>query len=224
MLAVTIPTFFSRSFYGLPKNGGVRKDGCVFSGKIKKICSFIILYLSSSIISPFVFDQIRSNASFFDGSHEMRAGIWTIHFGYDKAGLSNFHQLRDELMVYKPHFFGNFFGAKKIESPIGLLETDLSRIFFGNTDVVDYLANELNMYRLVEHVWCVFFPRKKFNFFFHQWFRSCYWSQHLGLCIVVRLPHCFFASHSVAVARRRIGLFDRCVDRCGKRQTNICTC
>lgn len=60
--------------------------------------------------------------------------IWTIHFGYDNLGENNFHLVRDLI---------NKEGRPEV---IGLLETDLTRVFTGNRDLVEYLAAHLHYY------------------------------------------------------------------------------
>eukprot|EP00013_Stygamoeba_regulata_P000832 CAMPEP_0177638642 /NCGR_PEP_ID=MMETSP0447-20121125/5601_1 /TAXON_ID=0 /ORGANISM="Stygamoeba regulata, Strain BSH-02190019" /LENGTH=753 /DNA_ID=CAMNT_0019140625 /DNA_START=212 /DNA_END=2470 /DNA_ORIENTATION=+ len=62
------------------------------------------------------------------------AMIWTIHFGYDNYGEGNFDMVLD--MIHRV-------GRPEI---IGLLETDLTRLFTGNRDLMEYLSESLHYY------------------------------------------------------------------------------
>jgi endonuclease/exonuclease/phosphatase family metal-dependent hydrolase len=63
----------------------------------------------------------------------LTAGIWTIHFSLDNDMWSSERRMRDAL--------------KELEvDVIGLLESDLQRIFLGNRDTNQYLAEDLGMY------------------------------------------------------------------------------
>ena len=63
----------------------------------------------------------------------LTAGIWTIHFSLDNDMWSSEHRVRDVI--------------KELEiDVIGLLESDLQRIFMGNRDSTQYLAEDLGMY------------------------------------------------------------------------------
>jgi endonuclease/exonuclease/phosphatase family metal-dependent hydrolase len=60
--------------------------------------------------------------------------IWTIHFGYDNTGENNFDQVL------------NLINREGRPEVIGLLESDISRIFTGNRDLMEYLAAYLHYY------------------------------------------------------------------------------
>ncbi|KAI9843083.1 MAG: hypothetical protein M1837_006628 [Sclerophora amabilis] len=61
------------------------------------------------------------------------AGIWTVHFSLDNDMWSSERRMRDVI--------------KELEiDVVGLLETDLQRIFMGNRDTTQFLAEDLGMY------------------------------------------------------------------------------
>ncbi|OJT05847.1 Protein cwh43 [Trametes pubescens] len=63
----------------------------------------------------------------------VRAGIWTVHFGIDNEGRDSQRRMRDLI--------------KDMElDVVGLLETDLHRIPFGNRDLTRVIAEELGYY------------------------------------------------------------------------------
>lgn len=75
----------------------------------------------------------------------VRGMIWAIHFAYDNFGRPSFHAMLDEI-------------KKTTANVIGLVETDLMRIFSGNRDVVEWLETELHMYSdygssTLNHTW-----------------------------------------------------------------------
>eukprot|EP00662_Eupelagonemidae_sp_cell21_P034009 gene34009-52851_t len=63
----------------------------------------------------------------------LRAGIWTIHYGYDERGNDNYDGLVSLL-------------NRTETNVIGLLETDISRIVTANRDFVEYAATRLGMH------------------------------------------------------------------------------
>ncbi|KAI0350036.1 hypothetical protein OH77DRAFT_1431428 [Trametes cingulata] len=75
----------------------------------------------------------------------VRAGIWTVHFGIDNEGRDSQRRMRDLI--------------KDMElDVVGLLETDLHRIPFGNRDLTRVVAEELGYYVDIgpgpnEHTW-----------------------------------------------------------------------
>ncbi|KAI0366313.1 hypothetical protein BV20DRAFT_952512 [Pilatotrama ljubarskyi] len=75
----------------------------------------------------------------------VRAGIWTVHFGIDNEGRDSQRRMRDLI--------------KDMElDVVGLLETDLHRIPFGNRDLTRVIAEELGYYVDIgpgpnEHTW-----------------------------------------------------------------------
>ncbi|KAF8588899.1 hypothetical protein K439DRAFT_1334281 [Ramaria rubella] len=61
------------------------------------------------------------------------AGIWTVHFGIDNAGRESQYRMRDLI--------------KDMElDVVGLLETDLQRVVFGNRDLTRVIAQDLGYY------------------------------------------------------------------------------
>ncbi|KAI9822117.1 MAG: hypothetical protein M1832_003119 [Thelocarpon impressellum] len=61
------------------------------------------------------------------------AGVWTIHFSLDNDMWSSERRIRDVM--------------KELEVDVmGLLESDLQRIFMGNRDTTQFLAEDLGMY------------------------------------------------------------------------------
>ncbi|KAI1797457.1 Frag1/DRAM/Sfk1 family-domain-containing protein [Ganoderma leucocontextum] len=67
------------------------------------------------------------------GPRIVRAGIWTVHFGIDNRGRDSQRLMRDLI--------------KDMElDVVGLLETDLHRVTFGNRDLTRVIAEELGFY------------------------------------------------------------------------------
>jgi len=66
-------------------------------------------------------------------SNGFTVAVWTIHFGYSNAGAQNFYDLATALRWARPDV-------------IALIETDLARVFKGNRDIVEYLAEDFQMY------------------------------------------------------------------------------
>lgn len=63
----------------------------------------------------------------------LTVGIWTVHFSLDNDMWSSERRMRDAI--------------KELEIDVmGLLESDLQRIFMGNRDATQYLAEDLGMY------------------------------------------------------------------------------
>lgn len=59
--------------------------------------------------------------------------IWNIHFGYDNFGRNNFYGIAEEIRQRKINV-------------LGILESDTTRPITANIDVVEFLAEHLNMY------------------------------------------------------------------------------
>ena len=64
---------------------------------------------------------------------EIRSMIWAVHFGYDNFGRNSFDEIERTIVENKVNV-------------IGLLESDLTRPFTDNWDVVDYLSTRLGMH------------------------------------------------------------------------------
>ncbi|KAI0714424.1 Frag1/DRAM/Sfk1 family-domain-containing protein [Cerioporus squamosus] len=67
------------------------------------------------------------------GSRIVRAGIWTVHFGIDNEGRDSQRLMRDLIRDMELDV-------------VGLLETDLHRVVFGNRDLSRVMAEELGFY------------------------------------------------------------------------------
>ncbi|KAI9066122.1 hypothetical protein FKP32DRAFT_1707081 [Trametes sanguinea] len=63
----------------------------------------------------------------------VRAGIWTVHFGIDNEGRDSQRRMRDLIRDMELDV-------------VGLLETDLHRVVFGNRDLTRVIAEELGYY------------------------------------------------------------------------------
>ncbi|KOS14808.1 hypothetical protein Malapachy_1039 [Malassezia pachydermatis] len=72
-------------------------------------------------------------APHFPQERVLTAGIWTVHFGFDQHMRDSSRRMSRLLKELKMDV-------------IGLLETDLQRPAFGNRDLTQWLAQELNMY------------------------------------------------------------------------------
>lgn len=75
----------------------------------------------------------------------LTAGIWTVHFGFDQNMRDSSRRMSSLLKELKMDI-------------VGLLETDLQRPAFGNRDLTQWLAQELNMFADVgpspkKHTW-----------------------------------------------------------------------
>lgn len=63
----------------------------------------------------------------------VRGMAWAVRFGYDNLGWTNFKDVENYILNV---------GA----NVVGLVETDITRPFNGNRDLVEYLENQLSMY------------------------------------------------------------------------------
>ncbi|KAJ7650428.1 Frag1/DRAM/Sfk1 family-domain-containing protein [Roridomyces roridus] len=82
---------------------------------------------------------------FKPGPRIMTVGIWTIHFGFDNEGRDSQRLIRDVL-------------EDMSLDVVGLLETDLHRVVFGNRDITRVLVEEMGYYvdlgpGLPSHTW-----------------------------------------------------------------------
>jgi hypothetical protein len=68
-----------------------------------------------------------------EGPEAIRAAVWAVHFGYDNFGQNSFDRIITRL-------------SETSANVIGLVETDLARIFNGNWDLVDYLQQNTGLY------------------------------------------------------------------------------
>jgi len=64
---------------------------------------------------------------------DIKAMIWAIRFGYDNNGWHNIKNVVKKIGEIQANV-------------IGMVETDTTRLFNGNWDVVEYIAEELHMY------------------------------------------------------------------------------
>ncbi|KAJ3556781.1 hypothetical protein NM688_g1829 [Phlebia brevispora] len=67
------------------------------------------------------------------GPRILRAGIWTVHFGLDNEGRDSQRRMRDLIRDMELDV-------------VGLLETDLQRVVYGNRDLTRVMAEELGFY------------------------------------------------------------------------------
>ncbi|KAH9945479.1 Frag1/DRAM/Sfk1 family-domain-containing protein [Epithele typhae] len=67
------------------------------------------------------------------GARIVRAGIWTVHFGLDNEGRDSQRAMRDLIRDMELDV-------------VGLLETDLHRVVFGNRDLTRFIAEDLGYY------------------------------------------------------------------------------
>ncbi|KAJ7284841.1 Frag1/DRAM/Sfk1 family-domain-containing protein [Mycena rebaudengoi] len=91
-------------------------------------CFSIASLLVTMYRSPAEFPQ-----PFKPGPRVLTAGIWTLHFGMDNEGRDSQRLVRDVVRDMELDV-------------IGLLETDLHRIVFGNRDLTRVLVEELGYY------------------------------------------------------------------------------
>ncbi|KAI9001545.1 Frag1/DRAM/Sfk1 family-domain-containing protein [Trametes punicea] len=68
-----------------------------------------------------------------EASRIVRAGIWTVHFGIDNEGRDSQRRMRDLIQDMELDV-------------VGLLETDLHRVVFGNRDLTRVIVEELGYY------------------------------------------------------------------------------
>lgn len=64
---------------------------------------------------------------------DIRAAVWAVHFGYDNFGRNSFDRIVSRLRESRANI-------------VGLVETDLARIFNGNWDLVDYLQHRMGWF------------------------------------------------------------------------------
>ncbi|KAI0784469.1 Frag1/DRAM/Sfk1 family-domain-containing protein [Abortiporus biennis] len=67
------------------------------------------------------------------GPRILRAGIWTVHFGIDNEGRDSQRRMRDLIRDMELDV-------------VGLLETDLHRVVFGNRDLTRVMVDDLGFY------------------------------------------------------------------------------
>ncbi|KAF7975727.1 hypothetical protein HWV62_8699 [Athelia sp. TMB] len=78
----------------------------------------------------------RPPVPYSPGPRIITAGIWTIHFGIDNQGRDSQRKVRDLVHDMKVDV-------------LGLLETDLHRIVYGNRDLTRVLIEELGYYPII---------------------------------------------------------------------------
>eukprot|EP01130_Rhizamoeba_saxonica_P018679 TRINITY_DN9428_c0_g1_i1.p1 TRINITY_DN9428_c0_g1~~TRINITY_DN9428_c0_g1_i1.p1 ORF type:complete len:631 (+),score=77.57 TRINITY_DN9428_c0_g1_i1:66-1895(+) len=92
----------------------------------------IILFVTT----PAVIDR-SDHYQVYDGhgvqTDHIRGMIWAIHFGYDNHARYNFYEVKEMIQNV---------GA----NVVSLVETDLSRPFNGNRDIIEFLEKELHYY------------------------------------------------------------------------------
>ncbi|KAJ7178611.1 Frag1/DRAM/Sfk1 family-domain-containing protein [Mycena crocata] len=109
-----------------------RKDGLspalVSYSRAALACFSIASLLVTMYRTPAGFPQ-----PFKPGPRILTAGIWTVHFGMDNSGRDSQRLVRDVVRDMELDV-------------IGLLETDLHRIVFGNRDLTRVLVEEMGYY------------------------------------------------------------------------------
>lgn len=94
----------------------------------------------------------------------IRGMIWAIHFAYDNFGRPSMEQMLDvrtsrRLSLQRSNFTTPHQSILATNSNvIGLVETDINRIFNGNRDVMEWLEEKLHMYAdygpgTLNHTW-----------------------------------------------------------------------
>eukprot|EP01112_Ceratiomyxa_fruticulosa_P015782 TRINITY_DN4691_c0_g2_i1.p1 TRINITY_DN4691_c0_g2~~TRINITY_DN4691_c0_g2_i1.p1 ORF type:complete len:702 (-),score=106.65 TRINITY_DN4691_c0_g2_i1:3-2108(-) len=84
-------------------------------------------------ISHFDPDSTIASTQPLNDPTQIKAMVWNIHFGYDHYGRSNFERVADSIRREKINV-------------LGIMESDLTRLFTSNRDFVEYLETELQMY------------------------------------------------------------------------------
>ncbi|KAJ6544817.1 Frag1/DRAM/Sfk1 family-domain-containing protein [Mycena vulgaris] len=109
-----------------------RKDGIspalLSYSRATLACFSIVSFLVTIYRAPAGFPQ-----PFKPGPRILTAGIWTVHFGMDNEGRDSQRLVRDVVRDMELDV-------------IGLLETDLHRIVFGNRDLTRVLVEEMGYY------------------------------------------------------------------------------
>lgn len=106
-----------------------------------KVINFKAVGLTFTLCCFWVYDSFYKNNPFKNGLptpyHQedelITAGIWTIHFGLDNNMWASEKKMASII-------------ADMELDVVGLLETDTQRTLMGNRDLVQTLANDLNMY------------------------------------------------------------------------------
>ncbi|KAJ7158875.1 Frag1/DRAM/Sfk1 family-domain-containing protein [Mycena filopes] len=110
------------------------------SSRITLACFCVASLLVTLYRTPAGFPQ-----PFKPGPRIFNAGIWTVHFGMDNEGRDSQRLVRDVVRDMELDV-------------IGLLETDLHRIVFGNRDLTRVLVEEMGYYvdvgpGVADHTW-----------------------------------------------------------------------
>ncbi|WFD34418.1 Protein cwh43 [Malassezia cuniculi] len=101
----------------------------------RRVACIVTLALAGAAAFVPVFRHVpeTSIAPHYPEDRVLTAGIWTVHFGFDQSMRDSSRRMADILKTLKMDM-------------VGLLETDLHRPCFGNRDLTQYLAQELQMY------------------------------------------------------------------------------
>ncbi|TFK50059.1 hypothetical protein OE88DRAFT_1661586 [Heliocybe sulcata] len=93
----------------------------------------LAMLAAASILVAFYQIPSSSPVPYRPGPRIVRAGIWTVHFGIDNEGRDSQRRMRDLIRDMELDV-------------VGLLETDLHRIVFGNRDLTRVVAEDLGYY------------------------------------------------------------------------------
>lgn len=97
------------------------------------IRSFLALASVASLLVTVYRYPTSSPAPHRPGPRIVRAGIWTVHFGIDNEGRDSQRRMKDLIRDMELDV-------------VGLLETDLHRIVFGNRDLTRVITEDLGYY------------------------------------------------------------------------------
>ncbi|KAF7327595.1 Calcofluor white hypersensitive protein [Mycena kentingensis (nom. inval.)] len=126
-MACLAPAFEWPGFRHRPSTAGRKTANLSYS----RIC-LAIFSLTSFLVSTYRTPS-GSPQPFKPGPRMFNAGIWTVHFGMDNTGRDSQRLVRDVVRDMQLDI-------------IGLLETDLHRISFGNRDLTRVLIEEMGYY------------------------------------------------------------------------------
>ena len=106
-----------------------------FVSLFKKFVILLVIFLtfSSHFILNYRFKTFQEVKPYHEPNEAFTVGIWTVHFGMDDEMWDSQKRMRDLILDSELDV-------------IGLLETDLHRIVFGNRDLTQYISENLGYY------------------------------------------------------------------------------
>jgi hypothetical protein len=116
------------------------------SSRLKRLVTLPLLCIS---VTAFLVPAMRQvppiTQPYYPESRVITAGIWTVHFSLDQGMWDSSRRMSSLIKDMKLDI-------------VGLLETDLHRTVFGNRDLTQYLAEDLQMYADIgpgpdKHTW-----------------------------------------------------------------------